>query len=419
MWRNRSKAAPTRMRRLLRQGKHGRSAERRVADGRVRTVSRRLQRLLAADRPAIVAGPQDPAKAASIARLSYVSDEEAGIQRRKRGRGRAATFLYRGPDGRAVKDRPTLERIRRLVIPPAWSKVWICSDEDGHIQATGRDARGRKQYRYHPRWREVRDRTKFGRMIEFARTLPRIRQAVAADLGRPGLTRRKVLAAVVRLLETTCIRVGCDEYARHNHHFGLTTLLDQHVAISGAQLRFHFRGKSGKKHVVGLRDPALARVVQNCQDIPGQRLFQYFDGDGAHHAIGSGDVNQYLRAVSGGDFTAKDFRTWAGTTMVAGALAAGAEPPSAAASKRQILAAIDAAAERLGNTRAVCRSSYVHPAVIDAFAEGWLRTPPRVTRARTPRGLDDLEVKTLRVLQAAARPRRPARRIPVDRPIPP
>jgi DNA topoisomerase-1 len=377
-----------------------------ISAGRVRAVSRRLQRLLAEDRPAVIAGPQDPAQAAHAARLTYVSDGDAGIGRYKAGRG----FRYVRAGGREVKDRAVLQRIRGLAIPPAWTEVWICPDRDGHIQATGRDARGRKQYRYHQRWREVRDRTKFGRMIELAQHLPRIRRMVSADLRRPGLPREKVLATVVRLLEATGIRVGNDEYARHNGHFGLTTLLDKHVAILGAQMCFHFRGKSGKEHVVGLRDPKLARVVRNCQEIPGQRLFQYLDQDGSRHAIGSGDVNEYVRSVSGCDFTAKDFRTWAGTTLVTAALMAVEEPATAAASRREILSAIDGAAERLGNTRSVCRSSYVHPAVLDAFTEGWLRTPPRVLRARIPRGLDALEVATLRVLQAAAQPRQGRRR---------
>jgi DNA topoisomerase-1 len=366
---------------------------------RGRQLSRRLQRLLAQDRPAIAPGPLDPLAAAAAAKLSYVSDESPGIQRVAVGRA----FRYRLPDGRPLRDRATLDRIARLVIPPAWTAVWICPRADGHIQATGRDARGRKQYRYHPRWREVRDRTKFGRMIDFAQALPRIRRAVAADLRRPGLPREKVLATVVRLLEATCIRVGSEEYARHNRHYGLTTLRDQHVAVRGPELRFHFHGKSGKEHVVGLRDRALARIVRNCQEIPGQRLFQYLDQRGRRRAIGSGDVNEYLRRKSGSDFTAKDFRTWSGTTLVAARLASCAEPGSAAAARREVIAAIDAAAERLGNTRAVCRASYVHPAILEAFAEGWLSAPPRVLRAPSPRGLDALELATLRVLQAAAR----------------
>jgi DNA topoisomerase-1 len=368
----------------------------------IRETSRRLQRLLAQDRPPIQPGPQDPLAAAAAARLRYVSDDQPGLQRVPAGKG----FRYLRA-GRPVHDRATLERIAVLAIPPAWTGVWICPHPDGHIQATGRDARGRKQYRYHPRWREIRDRTKFGRMIEFAQALPRIRRAVMADLRRPGLPREKVLATVVRLLEATCIRVGSDEYARHNRHYGLTTLKDQHVAVHGPELRFHFQGKSGKQHQVGLRDRALARIVRNCQEIPGQRLFQYLDHRGRRRAVGSGDVNAYLRAVSGSDFTAKDFRTWAGTTLVAAHLGGCAEPASATAARREVLAAIDAAAERLGNTRAVCRASYVHPAVVDAFTEGWLRAPPRVLRAPSPRGLDALELSTLRVLQAAARRPRP------------
>jgi DNA topoisomerase-1 len=349
------------------------------------------------DRPVLPPGTEDARQAASDAHLRYVSDAQPGIARLGSRR-----FRYVRPDGRAVKNRATLDRIARLAIPPAWTAVWICVDPAGHIQAIGRDVRGRKQYRYHPRWREVRDRTKFGKMIELAVALPKIRRRVAADLRRPGLPRDKVLAALVRLLEATCIRVGSDEYARHNRHYGLTTLEDQHVDVRGPELRFHFRGKSGKPHVVGLHDRALARIVHNCQEIPGQRLFQFLDEGGRRHAIDSGDVNDYLRAISGSDFTAKDFRTWAGTTLVAAHLIR-VDPTSASAARRHVLAAIDAAAERLGNTRAVCRASYVHPAVLGAFVDGWLQAPPRVLRAPSPRGLDALELATLRVLQAAAR----------------
>jgi DNA topoisomerase-1 len=365
---------------------------------KVRSVSRQLQRLLARDRPPVAAGPKDPVQAASQAHLRYVNDDDPGLQRVKRGK----TFHYLRPDGKEVKDRATLERIRKLVIPPAWTDVWICPRADGHIQATGRDVRGRKQYRYHQRWREVRDRTKFGRMIEFARTLPRIRRAVAADLRRPGMPREKLLATVVRLLELTSIRVGCDEYARQNRHFGLTTLLDQHVDVSGSKVRFHFTGKSGKKHDVDVKDPRLARIVHGCLEIPGQRLFQYVGEDGEPHPIDSGDVNDYLRSISGAEITAKDFRTWAGTNMVAAALALCGQADTAKAGKMRVIEAIDSAAARLGNTRSVCRSSYVHPAVIDAFMEGWLKSPPGKRHARPPRGLDALEVATLRVLEAAA-----------------
>jgi DNA topoisomerase I len=366
-------------------------------DDRGRQLSRRLQRLLASDRPPLRPGPQDPVEAAAEARLAYVSDDGPGITRIATRQG----FRYVRPGGRLVRDRATVERISRLAVPPAWTAVWICPRADGHIQATGRDARGRKQYRYHPRWREIRDRTKFGHLVDFARALPRIRRVVAADLRRPGLPARKVLATVVRLLETTAIRVGSDEYARANHHFGLTTLHNRHVAVRGPELRFHFQGKSGKEHVVGVRDRRLARIVRNCQEIPGQRLFQYCDERGRRHAVGSGDVNDYLRAVSGSDFTAKDFRTWVGTTLVAARLAGCPEATSAAAAKRNVLGAIDAAAELLGNTRAVCRASYVHPAVVDAYTEGRMRPLPRARRSSV--GLDALERATLRLLAAAAR----------------
>jgi DNA topoisomerase-1 len=321
-------------------------------------------------------------------------------------------FRYLRADGGVVRDAATLARIRSLAIPPAWTDVWICPLAEGHIQAVGRDARGRKQYRYHPRWREVRDRTKFGRMIEFARVLPRVRAAVASDLELPGLPRRKVLAALASLLERTCIRVGCDEYARAKRHFGLTTLLDRHVRVDGHRLRVRFTGKSGKPHEVGLRDARLARIVRTCQDIPGQRLFQYRDGNGEPAALTSGDVNDYLREVSGAEFTAKDFRMWAGTVFVVETLLAEAEPPSVSAGRRSVLAAIDAAAERLGNTRAVCKGSYVHPAVLDAFTDGWIHDPPPVRGGSLPRGLDAAERATLRILLAATRPAAIARRTP-------
>jgi DNA topoisomerase-1 len=372
----------------------------------VRTTSRKLQRMLAADRAPVLPGPADPEQAAAAARLRYVSDTDPGIRRI----GGTRAFRYLRPGGGQVRDAATLARIRALAIPPAWTDVWICPDPEGHIQAIGRDVRGRKQYRYHARWREVRDRTKFGRMIEFARALPRVRAAVAADLELPGLPKRKVLAALASLLERTCIRVGCDEYARANRHFGLTTLLDRHVRIDGHRLRFRFTGKSGKAHEVGLRDARLARIVRCCQEIPGQRLFQYRDADGQPAPVTSGDVNDYLREVSGGEFTAKDFRTWAGTVFVTEMLLAGDDPASVAAGKRSVLAAIDAAAERLGNTRTVCKGSYVHPAVLDAFTEGWMRNPPQVRAGKMPRGLDVAEQATLRILMAAARPATSARR---------
>jgi DNA topoisomerase-1 len=365
---------------------------------------------IAATTPAAAA---DPPRAARLAQLTYVSDDRPGIQRS----GRPGHFVYLRAGGKKVTDAATLARIAHLAIPPAWTDVWICPDPRGHIQATGRDVRRRKQYRYHPRWRQVRDQSKFGRMIAFARALPRIRQKVAADLRRPGLPREKVLALVVRLLEQTCIRVGNDEYARANRHFGITTLQDRHAQIKGGAVRFHFRGKSGKEHAIDLHDPTMARLVRRCRDIPGQRLFQYLDHEGRRHSIGSGDVNAYVREASGADFTAKDFRTWAGTTMVAEALIACGAPKSVAAGNRQVLQAIDAAAERLGNTRAVSRSSYVHPAVIDAFMGGRLALPGRArptpasrgSRPHRASGLGKLERATLRVLEAAVRARPTAR----------
>jgi DNA topoisomerase I len=395
-----------------RPGLHS-AGRRKPKDEGVHRISRQLQRLLARDRVPIVprAGgalaPREAPKAAAKAKLTYVSDAQPGIRRQ----GGPKHFTYVRPRGGTVVDRATLTRIARLAIPPAWTEVWICPDGRGHVQATGRDARGRKQYRYHPRWRLVRDQSKFGRMIDFARTLPKIRRAVADDLRAPGLSRRKVLAGVVRLLERTCIRIGNDEYARTNRHFGITTLQDQHAKISRDEIRFRFRGKSGKEHEIDLQDHKLARLVRRCRDLPGQRLFQYFDKEGRRHNVGSGDVNDYLREVTGSDFTAKDFRTWAGTTLVAASLIACGEPESVRAGQRQVLEAIDAAAARLGNTRAVCRSSYVHPAVLDAFMEGRLRGPAgaraQAGRLRGPakHDLDPLERATLRVLEAASRPR--------------
>jgi DNA topoisomerase-1 len=273
-------------------------------------------------------------------------------------------------DGTRVRHAATLARIRALAIPPAWTEVWICRSPHGHVQAVGRDARGRKQYRYHPRWRAVRDETKYARMLAFARALPAIRAAVARDLERPGLPRRKVLAAVVRLLETTLIRVGNEEYARQNGSFGLTTMRDGHVAVSGAALRFHFNGKSGRAHVVDVRDPRLARIVRRCQDLPGQTLFQYVDDDGARQTIDSADVNAYLREIAGEEFTAKDFRTWAGTVLAALALAEVQAFTSQRQARRNIVRAVESVARRLGNTAAICRKGYVHPAVIEAYLDG-------------------------------------------------
>jgi DNA topoisomerase I len=318
----------------------------------------------------------DPVESAKAAGLSYVSETGPGIRRRRAGHG----FVYLNGHG-AIRDAATLGRIRGLVIPPAWSDVWICPVPGGHIQAVGRDARGRRQYRYHPRWRAVRDATKYTRMLAFARALPRIRARVVADLARRGLPREKVLATVVRLLETTLVRVGNEEYARANRSFGLTTLRDRHVDVDGAEVRLRFRGKGGKEHAVGLRDPRLARIVRTLQDLPGQELFQYVDDAGTRRAIDSGDVNAYLREISGDDFTAKDFRTWAGTVLCAVALARAGRAGSAREAKRKIVRAIAEVAARLGNTPAISRKSYVHPAVVDAYLEGATIEPPAPGRA--------------------------------------
>ena len=351
--------------------------------------------------------PAPPASAAA-AGLRYVTDSEHGLARVRRGRG----FVYRAADGTAVRDAATLARIRALAIPPAWTRVWICPAANGHLQAVGRDVRGRKQYRYHPRWREVRDETKYERLVEFGRALPAIRRRVAADLRRPGLAREKVLATVVRLLEATLIRVGNEAYARQNGSYGLTTLRDRHVHVKGARLRFEFRGKGGKRHVADVSDRRLAAVVRQCQDLPGHELFQYVDDAGARQSIGSADVNAYLHALSGRDFTAKDFRTWAGTVLAADILRARAledAPPA----KSAVVAMIRDVADRLRNTPAVCRRCYVHPEVIEAYLGGTLASravarPARGMRARAGRRGEERAVLQLLV----RRRRRPARSAP-------
>ena len=310
----------------------------------------------------------DPVESAQAAGLRYVSDTQPGIRRKRAGKG----FVYLGPDGKTIRDAKELSRIRSLAIPPAYTDVWICPSPTGHIQATGRDARGRKQYRYHPKWREVRDENKFGRMLGFSQALPKIRAAVERDLSLPGLPRKKVLATVVRLLECTCIRVGNDEYAKSNRSFGLTTLQDRHVEISGSNLRFEFRGKSGKVHKVDLNDRRLARIVERCQDLPGEDLFQYLDDDGVRQTVGSGDVNEYIREISGQEFTAKDFRTWAGTLLAIEALTQIGPFSTQRHAKSNVLHAIDQVSEQLNNTRAVCRKYYVHPAVFESYMDGKL-----------------------------------------------
>ena len=305
-------------------------------------------------------------ESAKIAGLRYVNEEHTpGIRRL----GSAKRVRYVMPNGKRVP-AAELARIKALVIPPAWTDVWICPDARGHLQATGRDARGRKQYRYHPRWREVRDEVKYGRLIAFAQALPRIRQKAESDLRKNHLPREKVLAAAVQLLEKTLIRVGNEEYARDNGSVGLTTMREKHATIKGARVRFEFRGKSGVEHAIDLQDARLARIIKAMRDLPGYELFQYLDEDGKRQAIDSADVNDYLREISGQDFTAKDFRTWAGTVLAAKALAEVATFKSNAEAKRNIVKAIESVAKRLGNTQAVCRKCYIHPAILDAYMDG-------------------------------------------------
>jgi DNA topoisomerase-1 len=308
----------------------------------------------------------DAPAAAEQAGLVYVSDEEPGIRRRRSGKG----FSFRNPDGTAVKDKETLDRIKSLAIPPAYTDVWICADPKGHIQATGRDDKGRKQYRYHPRWREVRDSTKYERMLDFGKALPAIRERIAADMNKRGLPREKVLATVVHLLENTLIRVGNATYSKENKSFGLTTLQDRHVQVDGGKMRFQFKGKSGKIWNLQVKDRRIARIVKSCQDVPGQHLFQYLDDDGERHGVTSQDVNDYLREISGQDFSAKDFRTWAGTVLAAIALTEFESFDTKAAAKRNLREAIERVSSRLGNTPAICRKCYIHPQVLDCYLEG-------------------------------------------------
>ena len=311
---------------------------------------------------------ENPREAAKEIGLRYSSDDRPGIRRRRRGRG----FQYLDPDGRTITDGAERARIDALAIPPAWTDVWICPWPNGHLQATGRDARRRKQYRYHPRWREVRDEDKYERILDFGKALPEIRTHVEHDLSLPGLPRPKVLATVVRLLETTLIRVGNEEYARTNKSFGLTTLRDRHVKVDGSQLRFKFKGKSGKTHSISVRDRRLAHIVRRCQELPGQDLFEYVDDDGARHLIDSSDINEYLQEISGDDFTAKDFRTWAGTTLAATTLQEMEPADTLTARKHNVVEAIKEVAGRLGNTPAICRKCYIHPQIMEAYLDGTL-----------------------------------------------
>ncbi len=330
---------------------------------------------------------KDPQEAAKLARLRYVRDDKPGIHRKRAGRG----FYYTSSDGHTIRDKDTLARIKHLAVPPAWREVWICPYVNGHIQATGLDDRGRKQYRYHERWRATRDENKYARLMTFARVLPKIRAGVDADLKKAGLPREKVLAAIVKLMEKTAIRVGNEEYARSNKSYGLTTMKNRHATIEGAHLVFRFQGKSGVRHTIDLNDRQLARIVAKTQDLPGQDLFEWVDEGGTPHTISSADVNAYLKEISGDDFTAKDFRTWTGTVLAAMALREMETFDSQAQAKRNVVAAIERVAKQLGNTPAVCRKCYVHPAVLDSYLDGTLVESLAATARRELReNLDDL-----------------------------
>ncbi len=347
----------------------------------------------------IVADPVDSAKQAG---LRYVNDAKPGIKRL----GSAPTFRYVGFDGKPVRDKETLHRIRSLVIPPAWVDVWICPVENGHLQATGRDARGRKQSRYHPRWREVRDETKYTRMIAFGSVLPVLRERIEHDLLLPGLPREKVLAALVRLMETTFIRVGNTEYARTNHSYGLTTMRNKHAEVKGATVTFDFAGKSGVHHTIDVENRRLAKIVKSCQDLPGYDLFQYVDQAGERHTIDSSDVNEYLHEITGQHFTAKDFRTWAGSVLTAMMLREFAPYGSPSEAKKNVVEAIKSVAARLGNTPSVCRKCYVHPAVLDAYLGGamfeGLKAEVKREVDRQIAALRDEEISLLNLLGQAA-----------------
>ncbi len=341
----------------------------------------------------------DPITSANAAGLRYVADECPGIMRKRVGKG----FHYVAPDGKAIRDSNVLGRIKALAIPPAWQDVWICQNPDGHLQATGRDAKGRKQYRYHPRWRGIRDEAKYEHLTAFAQTLPRIRRRVNRDLSQRGVPRTKILATIVRLLETSLIRVGNEAYARDNESFGLTTMRDRHVNVKGSTIKFQFKGKSGISHAVELSDPRLAKIVKQSQELPGYELFQYIDANGAKQAIESSDVNAYLRDITGQDFTAKDFRTWAGTVLAAKALQEFQSFDSQAQAKRNVLRAIESVAKRLGNTKAVCQKCYIHPHVLNSYMEGTLlqtlRTRVNRELSLSLRGLPAEEAAVLTLLQ--------------------
>ena len=332
----------------------------------------------------------NPEIVAKDAGLYYVNDNHIGYRRKANGAG----FEYLDTEAKRIRDKPRLERIKRLAIPPAWTDVWICASPNGHIQATGRDVRGRKQYRYHDRWREVRDENKFGRLAEFAKALPKIRRQVARDIRLPNLPREKVLATVVRLLERTFIRIGNEEYARKNKSFGLTTIKNRHVTVKGPHVRFRFRGKSGRQHQVDMTDRQIAKIISKCQDLPGQDLFEYVAIDGEVRSITSQDVNDYLREITNENFTAKDFRTWGGHVLAAIALSAQPQAETKGEAKANVKTAICAVAELLGNTPAICRKCYVHPAIIEAYLEK-VQIPGLAEAVQPPEKL------SLRVVEAA------------------
>jgi DNA topoisomerase-1 len=349
----------------------------------------------AEDAPAVV----DAEDAADLAGLRYVSDTKAGISRRKAGK----TFVYRKADGQKLTEPRALARIKKLAIPPAWTDVWICPVADGHIQATGRDARGRKQYKYHERFREVRDSNKYERIVAFARALPGIRAKVQEHLALRGLPRAKVLATVVQLLESTLIRVGNDDYARSNKSYGLTTLKNRHAAVNGSQVRFQFTGKGGKQWMLKVADRRIAKIIRQCQELPGQELIQYLDDEGKPQDVTSGDVNLYLREITGQDITAKDFRTWAGTVLAAMALREFEGFDSAAQAKRNLRQAIERVAARLGNTPTICRKCYIHPDVINSYLDGHLAMQIKAKAEAELReeitGLEPEEVAVLAILR--------------------
>jgi DNA topoisomerase-1 len=342
---------------------------------------------------------------AAAAGLVYVTDAMPGIRRQRHGRG----FTYIGPDGEVIRSRESVQRFRSLVIPPAWTEVWICPHEDGHLQVTARDARGRKQYRYHPHFRQHRDGTKFERMFDLSDVLWKVRERVESDIALPGLARDKIMATVVWLLETTLIRIGSDEYRKANKSFGLTTLRRRHVAVVGSELRFEFRGKSGIQHAVSVTDKRIARIVQRCQELRGEELFKYLDDDGKRQEVDAEDVNAYLQQVTGRDITAKDFRTWAGTMLAADALRNMGPAQSKREAERNIVAAVDMTAKRLGNTRSVCRKYYIHPVLIEAYLEGSVLPPmpERTWSKRKSKGptLRQHEMDVLAFIKARLKPK--------------